>query len=561
MRTTVFILLLAAGWFAGCATKPAATKAATVSAPASTNAPLSKEETEKRIEALARFAAGVSEELREKPDEAAEQFYKSILADPSNEPLVVDVARRLLRKKETEKAIAILEKSAAQPGSSGLVESLLGLAQLQAGKPELAIASSRRAVAKMPTAFLGYQNLAAIYEQTKRPKEALAVLAEAAAVPSPDVNFLIELGEAYRAHAAAFPADLETIKPKLRATLETLTKLAPRAQMLVIRQAELWSFAGEFTRAAELYTKLLERLPNNGLIRERLFSLFSRANDTNAAAAQLEALVRDQPTDPRWHAIRGEMAAEKKDWDKAIESYERAIQFGDRFPAVVEPSYFGLITVQLNRDKPDEVLKLLERAKGKLKLSFALEYFTALAYTRIKDYAASIKHFTSAELLAKRDDPERLTALFYFQVGTAYERHKDIKTAESYFRQSLSIAPDFTEALNYLGYMWAERGENLSEAKSMIERALKQEPENAAFLDSMAWVLFKLKQPKQALDYQLKALKFQKEPDATLHDHLGDIFSTLQQPDQAREQYEKALAIEPTDEIRKKLQALPAKKS
>ena len=95
----------------------------------------------------------------------------------------------------------------------------------------------------------------------------------------------------------------------------------------------------------------------------------------------------------------------------------------------------------------------------------------------------------------------------------------------------------------------------------MIERALKQEPENAAFLDSMAWVLFKLKQPKQALDYQLKALKFQKEPDATLHDHLGDIFSTLQQVDKAREQYEKALAIEPTDEIRKKLQALPAKKS
>ncbi|NDB74688.1 MAG: tetratricopeptide repeat protein, partial [Verrucomicrobia bacterium] len=190
---------------------------------------------------------------------------------------------------------------------------------------------------------------------------------------------------------------------------------------------------------------------------------------------------------------------------------------------------------------------------SKLKLSFGLEFYTALAYTRAKDYAESIKHFTAAELLAKRDDPERLTALFYFQVGTAYERHKDFKQAEAYFRQSLSISPDFTEALNYLGYMWAERGENLSEARGMIEKALKLEPDNAAFLDSMAWVLFKLNQPKQALEYQLKALKLQKEPDATLHDHLGDIYLALKQPAKAREQWEQSLAIEPNDVVQQKL--------
>ena len=107
--------------------------------------------------------------------------------------------------------------------------------------------------------------------------------------------------------------------------------------------------------------------------------------------------------------------------------------------------------------------------------------------------------------------------------------------------------------------MWAERGENLTEAKEMIEKALKLEPENAAFLDSMAWVLFKLKQPKQALEFQLKALKLQKEPDATLHDHLGDIYLALQEPQKARDQWEKSLSLESSEEIQKKMRALPAK--
>ena len=99
----------------------------------------------------------------------------------------------------------------------------------------------------------------------------------------------------------------------------------------------------------------------------------------------------------------------------------------------------------------------------------------------------------------------------------------------------------------------------LDMAREGYQKALKQEPENAAFLDSMAWVLFRLKQPKEALEFQLQALKHQKEPDATLHDHLGDIYLALKEPQKARDQWEKALSIEPSDEISKKLKATPAK--
>jgi len=556
------VALAALGLLAGCAAPKKAQAPAPVPAAkaAVANAPLTKDEMEKRGEALARFAAGVSGELREQPDEALDQFYKSVLADPTNEPLVIDVARRLIRKKESEKAIEVLSKCAEQRSATGFVDALLGIAYQQAGKTDLAIAASRKAIVKLPKALLGYQNLATIYLQTNRPKDALAALDEAAALGVTEINFLLELGEAYRNYVSVQPRQFESVKAKVMAIIEAAAKLDPKGQNLIFRLAELFSFAGEYKRAAELYVKLLERFPNQAILRNRIVELYLRANDLKAAQAQLDALVRDQPTNPLAHYFLGAIAAEQKNWEKAIEFYTKTIQLNEGAKQEFEPVYYDLAGVYITNDDAEEALKLLETARKKFKATFLLEFYSALAHSRSKDYAASIKHFTAAELLAKRDEPERLTALFFFQVGTAYERHKDFKQAENYFRQSLKLAPDFAEALNYLGYMWAERGENLTEARAMIEKAVKQEPENAAFLDSMAWVLFKLNQPKAALEYQLKALKHQKEPDATLHDHLGDIYAALKQPEQARAQWEHALTIEPSEAIQKKLKAAaPAK--
>src|SRR2546423_9628622 len=101
--------------------------------------------------------------------------------------------------------------------------------------------------------------------------------------------------------------------------------------------------------------------------------------------------------------------------------------------------------------------------------------------------------------------------------------------------------------------MWADRGVKLPEAREMIEKAVKKEPKNAAFLDSLGWVLYKLDKPKEALPYLLKSLENSKEPDATLYDHLGDIYSALQQVDKARDAWRKSISIEPNAQIQKKL--------
>jgi tetratricopeptide (TPR) repeat protein len=170
-----------------------------------------------------------------------------------------------------------------------------------------------------------------------------------------------------------------------------------------------------------------------------------------------------------------------------------------------------------------------------------------------KNYAEALRHFTSCEVMAKATNPKLLDRDFYFQVGACSERTGDYKRAEENFETCLKMAPDWPEALNYLGYMWAERGEKLDRAREMIEKAVKAEPKNGAFLDSLAWVLFKQNQPQEALPYALQAVENTPKADPTVFDHLGDIYAALNQPEKARASWQKALELEPNEAIKKKL--------
>jgi tetratricopeptide (TPR) repeat protein len=169
-----------------------------------------------------------------------------------------------------------------------------------------------------------------------------------------------------------------------------------------------------------------------------------------------------------------------------------------------------------------------------------------------------VNHFTSAEHLAQAGETNRLTSGFYFQLGAAFERKGDRIEAEKYFEKCLALAPDDAEALNYLGYMWAEKGEHLERARSMIDRAVKSDPTNAAFLDSLGWVMFQLGQPREALEHLLQAIAQDDQPDATVLDHLGDAYAALKEIAKAREAWTKSLAIEENAEVRRKLEAATA---
>ena len=100
-----------------------------------------------------------------------------------------------------------------------------------------------------------------------------------------------------------------------------------------------------------------------------------------------------------------------------------------------------------------------------------------------------------------------LNPRFYFWFGVALDQAKQTDRAVAMFETCLENDPEFADALNYLAYLWAVRGERLYEALRHAQAALALDPENAAYLDTLGWVYYQ--QGRYA-----DALKFLQQADA-----------------------------------------------
>jgi tetratricopeptide (TPR) repeat protein len=128
-----------------------------------------------------------------------------------------------------------------------------------------------------------------------------------------------------------------------------------------------------------------------------------------------------------------------------------------------------------------------------------------------------------------------------FQLGAIFEKQKRYADAESAFRQVIAQEPEHGPALNYLGYMLADRGERLSESVDLIKRALKTEPDNGSYLDSLGWAYFKDGKLDLA-EENLKRAADQLVTNSVVQDHYGDVLFRLGRLDEAIAAWSRALS-------------------
>jgi tetratricopeptide (TPR) repeat protein len=150
------------------------------------------------------------------------------------------------------------------------------------------------------------------------------------------------------------------------------------------------------------------------------------------------------------------------------------------------------------------------------------EVYLSLAqiYDKSKNFAEMGKMLDAAEKLSQSNE-EKESVLF--SRGAMYERMKNYPAAEAEFRKVLEINPENASALNYLGYMLADRNMRLEEAQGFINKALEMEPNNGAYLDSLGWVLYRQNKLTEAEEKLRRALESMSR-DPTVHDHLGDVY-------------------------------------
>ena len=493
-----------------------------------------------RVEGLTHYLTSRSLEFRGKPTDSLKHLEAAAKADPSQETVVVQAARRFLQKKKADKAIEILRLGqAANPGSVATHE-WLGLAYQQANQPDEAVAAFETALAKPNPTLISIRGLAKLHAAAKRFDDAFKVLDTALTKDKRTPKFWLGLADNYRDIGLAARAKVDRIKTGIIACLDKASALEPEDPLTLHRLADYYKIWGESEKAIALFIQLIELNPGLLAVREQLADLYLRADKTSDATKQLEAILRERPTNERALFVLGGIKRQLDKLDEAAAHFETIIKINPKF----ELAYYELAGVRLFQNKPDITLATLEKAGEQFKPRFITKFYAGLAHSSLHQYPKAIESLLEAEELAQAAEKNRLTHFFYFQLGAAYERTRQYDTANTVFNKAIEMSPDYHNAMNYLGYMWADINRNLDEAAKHIIRANELAPDNASYVDSLGWLYYRQGKHREALAELQRAAELMKdEPDSTIHEHIGDTHQQLGQADEARAEWETSLGL------------------
>lgn len=243
--------------------------------------------------------------------------------------------------------------------------------------------------------------------------------------------------------------------------------------------------------------------------------------------------------------------------------YAEAISAYDRIPkgSPLQSSIEIRKALNLNQlERVDEAQKLLEdiarETPGDIRVFDAL----GSIMRGHKRYAEAVEYYTKA--IALIDKPEAKHWSYYYSRGTCYERIKNWPQAEADLQKALQLGGDQALVLNYLGYSWIDQHKNLKQGLALIEKAVRQKPDDGYIVDSLGWAHFRMGNYKDAAKHLERAVELRPE-DPVLNDHLGDAYWRVGREREARFQWDQALTLKPEPEdaekIKRKLQkGLPA---
>lgn len=512
---------------------------------------------ERKIRAMAHYAAATAHRERGEDQEALDEYYQAALADPSDQKVMMEVVQMLVAARQRDKAFKLLIGATKNPAAPADLHALLAATYLEKKKPELAKAAANHAIKKAPKSIVGYKTLMQVFRYemrngAKRVKQIREVLDQAMAQKDVSIPFQIELALMMAGYLSIDKESSKELEPKIRNLLDNAWSTKPKKAIELEQIARGYRLAGAHKKAAEAMEALLKTLPENPMVLLETAREYAMGGDLDQAKLHLDAMARKFPRVWQGHQLRAAIAMDEEEYALAAKHYREVIRLNRRLESV----HYDLVSALLADEKVTEAREALQRAKSRFRANFMQPYFSAMIHLEKKNYTEAHEELLNAEKFAKEAEPDRLTHILYFQLGSTAERAEKHKDAEKYFRQSIKLKPDYATALNYLGYMWADRNENLMEAEEFIRRALKITPDNSAYMDSLAWVFFRRGELKDALSWQLKAHKASKEPDPEVLLHLGMIYAALKDKPRARKYILQASKIEDTEaDIKAKIKA------
>lgn len=448
--------------------------------------------------------------------EAEKAFKRALEIDPDNEEVLTGLAMTYADLGDTKAAADLLQRATEKNPSARTLAALAAAYEQLRDFPNAA-AALRKALELAPQNGEIKRGLAQNLLFSDKYDEALELFQQITAEEPRDAQAWMRISQIYR-QKRQFDKAHEASRKAVDAD--------PNSMEVRFNEVSLLEAEGKSSEAIDQLKSLLSTTSkrnystgernNRVILLERLGYLQRSAEQYPQAIEsfrQIPQLDEDQGARAAVHII--ETLRQARDIPKA---YEEARSAREKYPK--DRSVLSMYAyIAADSGKPAEA----ERAgKDLLAEKKDREGWVSLAqiYERTKNYAEMGKALDEAEKLSTdREEKENI----YFMRGAMYEKTKNFDGAEAEFRKVLATNPTNSSALNYLGYMLADRNLRLKEAHEMISKAVEQEPNNGAYLDSLGWVLYRMGRLPEAEDYLKRAiLRTGKDP--TVHDHLGDVY-------------------------------------
>jgi len=473
--------------------------------------------------------------LKNEHDKAEEVLRAILKTDPENEPAVEQLTQLLMDEGKSAEAVGLLEGITKHSPTPVLLD-LLGDAYTQAHELEKAEAAYRKAAEMDPSELSHQRGLGQTLLAEEKYPEALTVYQKLLDLMPDDSDLYLRVAQIYRELHQLDKAEENLVKAR---------QYAPGSLEVMYNEGMLYESQGRYEDAIRVLSdaatgikaqsaSMPSRRRSLSILYQQLGQLYRETQNFQAAVFTFEELGHlGDEEDRRARMMIMDTYRAAKDLPRALQTGKEAMA---KYPADpgIRTGYALLLGENGQTDDANKILRAQLHGDANDRETYLN---IAQVYERGRRYKEAEASARAAEVLPGQP---RDNEMVWFLLGAIYERQKLFDKAEEQFKKVLAVNPKNAPVLNYYGYMLGDLGIRLDEAEDLVQRALKEEPYNGGYLDSLGWIYYKQNKPADAEAMLRKALG-REGHDPTIHSHLGDVYAKLGRPDLAAAEWEKSL--------------------
>lgn len=385
----------------------------------------------------------------------------------------------------------------------------------------MAIQTAKKMMSKNPNFADGWGVLAKLYLSSTMKRKALSPARRAYDIEPQDPEKIL---------IYALALELSGSSEKAVRLYEILFRFSPGNEDLISRMVRLYRQIGGLEEALALLEEAAARSPSDG-VRMQQALIYWEMRRFEEASQILTDLSEKNPDSDRQRYMAGLGYEKVGRFSKAIDSYLDI----DESSALYLHSRFRAVRLLRNLKQYQRAIRLVE-AVIRMRDSRVVEFYKIGAYI----YADLEEIDKALEILSHglKNFPDQVELLFLR--GVYFEKLGKREKCIEAMRLVIDKRPDHHAALNFLGYLYVEKGENLIEAKSLITRALQIKPNDGFYLDSLGWYYYQSGNYLRAQKILIKANDLSPNEGVIL-EHLGDVERKIGSVEKALQYYKKAI--------------------